>query len=339
MLHSKFGNEYRPSPKKSSFRVIFVFALLAALAYGSYWGYKNYQRFVFYFKKDKYATILQYLTAIEKKVKENPASAAEDEAATEELLLRLIQDNPADAYLYFLAGKLYTIECFDPVIKDGNLLTDIFFRDYIDRNHMLSFISRTKWEKGISYTRKALLLGLPEQEVDKATKNLLGLYLLGGTPYWESAASEIKTDPASNDDIVQNLYRLVFTENVPNWELFKKNYGEDTTTFWMSMYFLKIKNYPIAFFYLKKLLLSESVFIRDDAYYLMGYIMGLQKNMPLKLYYHSMIEYEEFLKRNPWFLEEHNYTLRFMGEQVQAKNFLSQYEKMVLELKESNETH
>jgi len=311
---------------------------IAALSGGAYWGFKNYPRLLFKFKKDKYTAIMQMMESYEKSAqaqKTTPENKSSDISPIEDLLDRLIRDNPSDGYLYYLFGRLYATECVEPIIQDNQKFTDVLFLDYIQKHHIPEGVSVNHWEKGISYTRKALLLGLPESEKEKAVVNLLKLYFIGGTPFWSSAVDYLRPEDINKSELTYNIYKLVFTETVPNWEQFTKIYGEETNVFLMGLYFLKLRNYPLAFFYFKKLLLSDSIYLRNNAYYIMGYIMGEQKDMALKAYYHSLIDFDEFLKRNPWFLEEHNYTLRYTGQESMAKSFLGQYEKMVLELRDS----
>jgi hypothetical protein len=329
MLLSKFGVESLPQKKKSNFRIYFFIILLALIAGASYWIFKNYQRIIFHFKKDKYETIIQNLKGLETIKEENTESFK----GSEELLTGLIEDNPSDSYLYFLSGKLYYIETGKQILQDGSRLTELLFLDYINRYHFPRYISNIKWEKGIAHLRKAILLQLQDKDNDEAVSALMGMYIAGGSPYWQSAKEYL--DPEKQDPLLINLYHLVYAESEPDWALFSKVFGDETTTIWTAMYNMKIRNYPLAFYFFKKLLLSENVNLRNSAYYLMGHLMGQQKNMALKMYYHSMIDYDEFLKKNPWFLEEHNYTLRFMGAEAASRSFLGKYEQMVLEIKEA----
>jgi tetratricopeptide (TPR) repeat protein len=336
MLHSKFGRESLPQKKKSSvkkyiFLLLFLFSLV-----GVFWAFKNQQRILFHLKKDNYVAIIHSIEDYEKSLKDNHESNSSQLDSVGELLTKLIKDNPSDSYLYYLIGKLYTIECTSPVFNNPDRLTDIFFLDYIKRYQIPASFPYNHWEQAIAYTRKAILLGLPEGEVSNAVINLVSLYIVGGTPYWNSARDYLASENLKNNPLIQNIYKLLLVDNTPPDETFiAKTFGLETTTYWMGLYYLKVKNYPLAFYNFKKLLLSESTYLRNNAYYIMGHIMGEQKDMSLKLYYHSLIDFDEFLKRNPWFLDEHNYTLRYLGQNDLAKKFLTQYEKLVLELKES----
>lgn len=335
MLHSKFGRESLPQKKKSSIKLYFFLTFTILFAAGLVWIFNNRQRILFRLKKNNYAAIIHNVESYEKALIENTDDKNLHLNESDELLKKLINDNPTDSYLYFLLGRLFTAECTIPLIKDPEKLSDIFFRDYIKRYQTPASISISHWEQGITNTRKALLLGLPENETQQAVANLVSLYLAGGSAYWNSGMEYLTPQNMKTSPLIDNIYKVLLLQNAPDWDLFTKQYGQETSTFWMALYYLKIRNYPLGFYNLKNLLLSDSVYLRNNAYYIMGHIMGEQKEMPLKLYYHSMIDYEEFLKRNPWFLEEHNYTLRYLGQEAAARKFLSQYEKMVLELKES----
>jgi|GEM_PF-2406135 len=335
MLHSKFGRESLPQKKKSSLKPYVFFVLLFLLAGTLYWALKNKQRILFHLKKNNYAAIQFSIDEYEKSLSEKKDDHAAQLKNAGELLSKLVKDNPADSYLYYLLGKLYTIECTAPLLNDPEKLTEILFLDYIKRYKIAADFPFDHWQHGIAYTRKALLLGLPESEIHKAVIDLASLHIAGGTPYWNSAKEYLGADNLKNDPLIENIYRLLLADTAPDWEFLTKTYGLDTATYWMGLYYLKVRNYPLAFYNFKKLLLSDSLYLRNNTYYIMGYIMGEQKDLPLKMYYHSMIDFDEFLKRNPWFLEEYHYTLRYLGQNEMAKQFLVKYEKLVLELKES----
>jgi len=334
MLHSKFGRESLPQKKKSPLKKYFFISFLILLTTALYFGLKNRQRILFHLKKNNYIVIIHTLDELEKTIVEKKEINTADFDSTADLLTKLIKDNPSDSYLYYLLGRLFTIQCVLPVINDSEKMTNILFLDYIKRYQIPLSFPIKRWEQGITLTRKALLLGLPEAENQKAMVNLVSLYIIGGTSYWNLDKAYLNHENLKNDPLIENIYKLVNTEDSPDWEFFAKIYGMETAEYWTGLYYLKLKNYPLAFYNFKKLLLSDSTYLRNNTNYIMGYIMGEQRDLNLKMYYHTQIDYDEFLRRNPWFLGEHNYTLRFLGQDVLAKKFLGQYEKFVLELKE-----
>ncbi|MDH4127841.1 MAG: hypothetical protein OEV44_03745, partial [Spirochaetota bacterium] len=257
MLHSKFGRESLPQKKKSSIKKYVFFFLFLLIITGSYWSFKNKQRILFHLKKDNYASLIQEIDLYEKSLNENNKNDTTALNSTEELLKKLIKDNPSDSFLYYLLGKLYTIECTYPILNNSEKLTDIFFLDYIHRYKIPASFPFSHWEQGITLTRKALLLGLPEQETNKAIINLVSLYITGGTPYWNSAKNYLVEDNVKNNPIIQNIYKLLLNDSVPDWEFLTKTYGIEISTYWMGLFYLKVKNYPLAFYNFKNLTLSD----------------------------------------------------------------------------------
>ena len=116
----------------------------------------------------------------------------------------------------------------------------------------------------------------------------------------------------------------------PDWDEINNFFGKETGEIWKALYSLKSGNVPKGYNILKKLSLSDTVHLRNNANYILGRLMQKQKKLKLKLYYHKQIDMNEFLQRNPWFLEEHMFTLRFLGKNKEAKQFLASYETTAL---------
>ena len=133
MLHSKFGKESLPQKKKSSIRSFVYFGIFLCMLYSVYWTFINRQRIMFYVKKGNYATIINNINEYEHTMIDMPDHNRKLFDATSELLADLIKDNTTDSYLYYLYGRLLTIECTTPLINNADKLTNIFFLDYIKK--------------------------------------------------------------------------------------------------------------------------------------------------------------------------------------------------------------
>ena len=325
------GKKKKPS---SLFSRLKIWLLLGILGSSAWYGYTNYPRILFLFKKDRYAPLEAAMSNLRSRLTASDGKNLQknsDVSAAVTLLEKLTEDHPGDPHLYLLKGRLYSLLLEVQEKQNPNLKIDILYNQYIGQSTSGHGLSAEFWKQGVASYRKSLVLGLPAPEDSLAHEKLLELYFLGGEPYWHSAGAYLDQENASTSHIYQ-LFGITRKKIRPDWELLKEHYENESVTLLEAIYYLRRDNTPVAFSKLKELALSSSPYLRNNAMFLMGSVMEKVRNHRMKLYYYRQIDLDEFLPRNTWFLTEFYKSLRFAGEKKEAQQLLTDYEKMITEL-------
>ncbi|MES0492023.1 MAG: hypothetical protein ABUK01_18665 [Leptospirales bacterium] len=327
MLHSQFTKDIHSKKKRSKLKPILTIIIFIGIGFGAYFTIENYDRILYKFKKDKYVSLLDTISTLEK-LPANSPDTLEKFNEPLKLIETLIGDNPGDSFLYYLKGKITWLKIEIVFESNKDEIRDIVFQERVGIESSPASLDRELWSESIVSIRKALRLGIPK-EVEKDSRRILAwLYFLGGSGYWESAGRPDTLVLLQGTNIA-NLYKIAFSSGRPDWNLVENFLNKDSADLWKSIFFLNTGNVPGGFKTLKGLLLSENLPVRNRAAYLLGKLKEKQKNWRMKYYYHNMIDFDTFLLSNDWFFEEHYYTLRFLGKKTEAKTFLNKYEIIV----------
>lgn len=333
-MYLSYHDKNTSQKTKSLFSRLKIWLLLGVVAAGGYYGYTNSPRILFLIKKDRYVPLEEAMKDLSVHLAENNYSDPgknSEVSKTIALLNQLSKDHPGDAHLYLLKGKLYSILLESQEKQNPNLKIDIIYNHYIKRDAFPRALSAKFWKQSVAAYRKSLVLNLPADQRGLVKEKLLELYFLQGEPYWNSARPYLKGEQSSQSHIYQ-LYGIIQKDLHPDWELLKEKYNPESTILLEALYYLYRGNTPVAFGKLKELALSSSPYLRNNAMFLMGSLIGKTKNFRMKLYYYRQIDLDEFLPRNTWFLSEFHNSLRFVGKNKEAKKLLENYEKTVLQL-------
>ena len=315
-------------------KLIFFLFIVGLFAFGGYQLYLNKDRILFYFQKDKYKQLKAKLqTAYSVINSENTIDNEETVKSTIELLENLSADHPTDPQVFAFKGHLY-YKIFARKVKP-RLLLDLFFTDYLDRYKFAAELDHMNWRNAMIAYRKSLALEVEEADRKQIIENLARLYLWGGRAYFESGYVHLRK--RKDNSTIASLYNVILTQREPAWGLLEKEFSKELTDFLKALYFLKTGNEPGGFSILKDLAVAEfeqdgplTKALQNNAKYLLGNIMGRQKKWKSQLKNYSTIEFASFLEKNPWFLKEYNYLLRYLGKKKEATAFLSKYEKRVI---------
>lgn len=318
--------------KKRNYRRFFLFLFLilftGALAAGGGWVYLNYDRLLFYFKHDKYSELIDRISTLEDRLLTEGSTGDLSDEELSSLLESLAVDHGSDGYLYYLKGRYHHVLFRASVREAEGLYRDLFFRIYLDRYNFFESLDRENWQNALLSLRKALALGIPGKEAKHVASLLASLYLWGGKPYWQSGRTLLREYEIGNSE-AGNLYRILFGRKTPDWQSIGEKHPDELITFFKGLYALRNGNTPGGFSYLKKLSDSENTALKNNALYLTAYTRGRFKRQWARVYHYRRIELDEFLQRNPWFLAEFNYWLRFLGQRREAAALLRDYAKKV----------
>ncbi len=327
MLHSHLQNTQKKK-KRSSFKIIFPLLLIGALGAGIYWSARNYQRLIYLVKKDRYAALELELEQIEgeldrwaKSEGEYPENRVENFAG---LMQDLSTDHPEDVFIHYMKGVFYTGLLESRWKKNPLILSDLIFLKHAGHLEHMEKTNATAIRRGVAAARKALAIGLPKEEEAVTRENLMKLYLMHGPDYW-NAAMELGHDTL-NETIIYQIYAILLHQRRPDWAALHESFGAEAMKTWQSIYFIEQGDTPQAFRVLKELTASESVYVQNNACYLLGQMRGGLKNRKLRLYYYRQIDLGEFLPRNRWFLEEFHKLLVDTGNHIEARKLLSGHE-------------
>lgn len=312
--------------------------LAASLGGGVYWSSKNYQRLVYLIKKDRYASLELELAGIHSQLegwsknKENYPQGRIDIFA--DLMEDIISNHPEDAYIHYMKSSFYTKLLESKWEKNRLLLSDLILLSHVGQLQAMSRLNPQAVDMGVRASRKGLAIGLPEKEARQMRENLMKLYLLHGVYYWD-AAFNLGREDLSETPIYQ-IYAILLRQRKPDWNILLDLYGEEAIQTWKAIYFIDQGDTPQAFRILNNLLSSESLYVQNNARYLLGRLHGGVKNRKLKLRYYRQIELSEFGARNPWFIEEMHTLLVETGNTVDARKLLVSQESIQSNSQESD---
>ena len=337
MFHSPVTRESFKKKKRRKLPAIIFIVVLSLLAVVGTWVTFNYDTILFKFKTDKYKFLLEDFTFLNSLYvsEDNVSVEADTLNEAEKLIDSMLDDHNDDPFLYYLQGQISWVKLRNAIDMKAIAIQDIFIYDYLEKHYVPKSFPKKSWQKSVTSTRKALAIGLPDKYTKSANYRLSWLYFLSGHDNWNSL-KDIKLLNDENDITLKNIYYIIFHSKTPDWDVINNFFGNETGEIWKAIYSLKSGNVPKGYSILKKLSISESVNLRNNANYILGHLMMKQKKTKLQLYYHQKIEMAEFLQRNPWFLEEHMYTLRFLGKNSEAKQFLAAHEAMLLQQKKQS---
>ena len=326
--------------KFNFFSFLFFFIIFAAAGAGlGYYLFNNTDRFLFYFQENKYseldkeyAEILNYWQAnypLDKfaKVDEN-FFKTERETEFLKLVNTLIEDFPADGYLFYLKGMYHANAFLLPVKNRQDVLAEFFFNEAIERPEQPPELDYDRRSTALLALRKAIVLGLPEKPLQDAKATQAALYFWGGGAWWGESQAALPDNAGMVAKMpVAELLNILSGGRPPNWKNLETVYPPELTKFWQALYYLQTGNLPLSFAMLSDLTQQKSdIHIHNYAAYLLGKSQGKYRQLRQQLFYYRKIELEYFMPRNPWFLSEYTTLLRFLGDQQESTRVLSAYE-------------
>ena len=336
-VQGRISNKKNTGPRL--FKIIIVTVLLLALFACGYWVYQNKERLLFYIQKDKYSKIEQdidRLIALTGKIRINISGTDQSEIRKDLLILsddllnrigNLQKDHPEDGFLYFLQGKInyHLFQTWSE--SDVNHKTNLIFEIYINRYRFPATVENDLFYKAILSLRKALILKVNTNYSLQAVNWLIDLYFWGGLPYWHSGFTVAKNEKIT-DNITLNSFNVLFAEKMPAWDTLQKSMPSQNVDLLKGIYYLKTGNSPVGFSLLNSLIdQNENIPVKNNALYLMGELIGRKNRNRKQLFYYDKIDLQEFIAREPWFLEEYHFLLRFLGENQKAVELLNTFEK------------
>lgn len=310
---------YRKQKKKRfpTFRLLLFIAILV----GGYFAWDRYQEGIrYFFLPDRYKKISEELQKVSVLIENSQEPSIV--SAFVNKVDQIAMDFPNDGYIFLTRGLLYTKLSFHSNQQNMNIYQDLFFEDYLNHYKFPRQINRKQWYVAIVSLRKALHLELNRQEKLLAKKTLASLYLFGGRSYAQAGIHICKEEQQENicQDFV-DFYRLLLPDgNSPNWLVLQQKFGSAHMLFWQAIYLLKQGSQPQAFTLLSQIVKEQKdIVLKNNAMYLMSFVLGKQKKYRDQVHYQNQIELAEFVPRQKWFEAEYLYNLRFLGLRAKAE--------------------
>lgn len=310
---------YRKKKKKRfpAFRLLLVIVIFV----GGYFAWNRYQEGIrYFFLPNRYKKISEELQKVSVLIENSQESNIV--SAFVKKIDQIAIDFPNDGYIFLTRGLLYTKLSFHSYQRNVNIYQDLFFEDYLNHYKFPRQINRKQWYIAIISLRKALHLELNQQEKLLAKKTLASLYLFGGRSYAQAGINICNEEQEENicRDFI-DFYRLLLPDgNIPNWLALQQKFGSAHMLLWQAIYLLKQGSLPQAFTTLSQIVKEqENIVLKNNALYLMSFVLGKQKKYRDQVYYQNQIDLAEFVPRQKWFEAEYLYNLRFLGQRAKAE--------------------
>ncbi|MBV6493093.1 MAG: hypothetical protein LDLANPLL_01108 [Turneriella sp.] len=326
--------------KSRYFTYAFIILLLGVIVWFASYVVLNSPSIMYYFRENKYSGIekahSQAMAVIEK------ASGADSESLLEtnevidflELAHTLQKSHNEDPILYYHEAIVLSEILRKQIHAKGAALIFIFFRDFIEKTIFPSDYDHTLWQRVILLGRQARALGLPDVLQEKLKEAQIDAYLIGGRPWWESAL-EFGETPSVRKTPAWQLIQAGLARETPNFELIKAAYGHMLLTFVKACYYLRSGNSPLGISNLREVAKNPSdAAAKDAALYMLGYLSGRDKRVKEQLAYYQDIRFKEFQPKNPFFVDEYQYLLRFTGQKSEADQLVRAWEELSSQNKE-----
>jgi len=330
MLLSNLDISSNKKKNKNRFVQVFYIVFLVLLLFSAYWLISHYQRIRFLIISDRYSSLQAELDTYRKMINETtPENQLQpgDVSRFLEIINDLIVANPDDGALHLIKANIYYLLVKAQIKQNPAIFDDTFFFNFISKHQIHPDLNKDAWENGIVSFRKALSLNLPEETRSLIISQLSEMYLLGGSPYWNSVKNDFYQS-IQNPEVL-TYYDILFHKSVIDWTTLESTHDLPSVEQIKAIYYLSKKNTPMAFTTLKDLTTIDNIHIKNNAFYLLSHLMRTLKNSKSELYYMGQIDLENFLPVNPWFLNHYYYLLRFYGQEAKAKQLLLQFESKI----------
>ena len=240
-------------------------------------------------------------------------------------LLKAYQKN---SLLLFYYGKLKYLEHDFFIIRNPNTLVNIYLFHYLGKDYSWPLVNQKIWKDSFFSIRKSMILGLPPNLQEEAWQILAYLCLTSNQVYKQKFIDKQVNYSKIRHPLTTILYQFVKKQTV-QWQLIRDLYPDTHISFLTSLDYLNKGYIPSGFSSLKSLLQHKNISptLKNNAYYIMGYLNHL-KNIRKQKWYYSQISFEEFLPRYPQFFHEYTYLLKLLGQTKELKNFLQYYSKL-----------
>lgn len=339
-LRDIYATEKLKNKKKGSGKFLsFVFLVtFIGIAIGAFFAYKNADKVIFYFRSDKYKELEKQLTNINKNRQKgestdglNAVQFQKQQEAQNKFLSLLqfsIEENPADARLFFMKGIFYAEGFLATLRKNPEIYSDFLFNEYINKNTNLIGLNETYQTKAKLAFRKALVLELSDEMTQKVNSYLGLMYFWAGKESWRESQNTIPKNINVVSGIpITDLLKIMSGNGAPTWTSLAQSFPADDIKLWQMLHYMHSGNSPIAFSIARELIhKAGNPRLGNYAAYLMGKNSRKYRSQREQLYYYQMIDLEEFLPKNPWFLSEYSTLLRFLGKQKESTRILTEYE-------------
>lgn len=326
--------------KSRYFSYTFIFLLVAAFGAFIYYVVLNSPRIMFYFRENKYSEIERVHARALAAVQNAPANTAphiEGTAAPQlpevseffDLAHALQKDHREDPILYFHEATIVAESVRKQVAERQEALVFLLFREFINRPVFPAEFDHELWQRAILTGRKARALGLPDVLQQKLAEAEIDAYLIGGRPWWESANEIVAAGAAARKLPSWHLMQAGLASSTPDFELIKTAFGATIAGFAKGIYYTRSGNSPLGISNFRDLAKNQAdAFARDHALYILGYLSGKDKRAKDQLSYYKQIRFPEFAPRNPYFVNEYHYLLRFLGQKSEADQLMRAWEEM-----------
>jgi hypothetical protein len=321
------------------FTYAFILLLLLAGFAFVYYVVLNSPRILYYFKENKYSEIervhaeaikaIQALPAEQAANNENAALALPEVQDFLELAHTLQKDHREDPILIYHEATVLDEIIRRQVAEKPNALLALLFREFIGRPTFPTEFDQKVWQSALLAGRKARALGLPELLSARLAEAELDVYLLGGSPWWESSQEIVALNPAARKLPSWHLIQAGMARETPDFALIQAAFGPSTAAFAKGIYYIRSGNSPLGISNLRDLSKKQAdAFARDHALYTLGFLSGREKRIRDQLFYYQQIRFSEFAPRYPFFVGELNYLLRFLGQQSEAEQMMKAWEEL-----------
>jgi len=321
--------------KSRYFNYVFILLIVAAVGSFVYYVVLNSPRILYYFRDNKYSEIERlHATAIARVQTEkvspgdNPLLIV-DVADFLNVAHALQKDHREDPILHFHEATLLGEIMRRQVEARPEAFIGIFYRDFIGRHEFPHEFSRELWQQAIAASRRARALGLSEAHAEKLAELELETYAIAGRPWWETATTLVTSTSNAKKTPAWHMIQAGLARETPNFDLLKTAYGPVLAQFLKGVYYMRSGNSPLGISSFRDVAENKvDAFARDHALYVLGYLSGREKRVRDQLHYYKQIRFAEFAPDKPYFVNDYQYLLRFLGQKSEADQLMRAYEDM-----------
>jgi len=314
--------------KHGNGRWLFLLLFLILLSIPLWIFLQNPSRWLFYFQSDKHASLEIRSAEIVTALAAGESDSLQKLIEFTETLKQLSEDHPADSYLPYITGRLTADAFLLPLAQHGDLREEILFRSYTGRFYLPAELNPEEWKRAVLLLRRSMAMNPPEAVLAQIHYTLGELYYFGGPEYWPAGLEYLELSGKGIESSYYHLYNVYLQNGIPDWNVL--TLAEERVNLLKGMHFLKAGNTPLGISGLSKLLLSTDFTVKNRAAYILAHYYAAKNQKNMQLFYLKQVDPENFLPRNPYFLQELHFLLRFFGANAEATVFLSQYEKLTL---------
>lgn len=321
--------------KSRYFNYAFIFLITLAIASFFYYVVANSPRILFYFRENKYSGIEKLHAAAIARIQIEKFQGNEDALKLSEvadflsLASSLQKDHRDDPILHFHEATLLAEILRRQSQERLPAFIGIFFRDFIGRSGFPAEFDRELWQRALIAGRRARALGLTDAHAEKLAEVELETYAIAGRPWWESATALVGANSNARKLPAWHLIQAGLARETPYFELLKTAYGPILTHFIKGVYYMRSGNSPLGISSFREVAQNQTdAYARDHALYILGFLSGREKRVRDQLSYYKQIRFPEFAPDKPYFFNDYQFLLRFLGQKSEADQLMRAWEEL-----------